>query len=160
MKSLLAIQGRPRDETRLTGPTSQSLDALAGEAPPRVSLETAVRRFTETLNRDYANRIKRRPEAFRSRVIALVRLNLPPHPKPSGRPQQPRITRAVEMYATQLLEKQRGSRKRINWNAIAKNCIPGYVKIRSEYKRRVEIDRLRDGVYGRRRLGKRKKRRR
>jgi hypothetical protein len=123
---------------------------------PRVSLESEVQRLAEALLEAHADRIKHRPKAFKSRVLALVRLHLPPHPKPSGRPRQPRITKAAAIYADQLRETKRGVRKRINWNPIAAACISGFSNIRSELRRRAELDKLRDAVYRRLRRPKRR----
>jgi hypothetical protein len=53
------------------------------------------------------------------------------------------------MYADQRREIKRGGRKRVNWSPIATACIQGFRKIRSEYKRRAELDKLRDAVYRR-----------
>ena len=117
----------------------------------KASLETDVRQFSDHLLRRYVTRIKRRRNAFKSRVLALVRLNLPPYPKPRGRPRQLRVTRAAEMYAKQLREKDEGTRKHITWQPIARRCIAGFAKIRSDTLRRAEIGRLRDAVYARRR---------
>jgi len=118
---------------------------------PRISLDARVQRFVDELVRNYADRIEQRPKAFKSRVLALFSLRLPPYPRPSGRPQQLRITRAAEMYANQQREVTLGTRKQISWSPIAQRCIAGLGKIRSNYVRRIEIDRLRDAVYARRR---------
>lgn len=116
----------------------------------RSSLVADVQRFVDGLLQEHANRIKRRSSAFKKRVLALVGQRLPPYPKPSGRPQKPWITKAAEMYADQRREMKRGERKKVNWNPIAHACIHDFAKIRSAYKRRAEIDKLRDAVYRRR----------
>lgn len=149
------IHGLPADETGPTASASRASDSGAETAPssraPRISLEAEVQRFAEDLLRRYPNRVKRRPQAFKRRVLALIGLHLPPLPKPSGRPQQPRITRAAAMYSGQQREIAQGRRERINWNPIATRCIAGYRRIRSEASRQAELRRLRDAVY--RRLG-------
>ena len=113
------------------------------------SLEAAVARFTEELTSDFETRIRRRAKVFKNRVLKLVSRQLPPYPRPTGRPQQQRITRAAEIYLRQCAEIERGTRKRVTWSPIALRCIPRFRKIRSEYKRRAEIKRLRDSVYRR-----------
>jgi hypothetical protein len=52
-------------------------------------------------------------------------------------------------YLRQCAEIERGTRKRVTWSPIALRCIPRFRKIRSKYKRRAEIKRLRDSVYRR-----------
>jgi hypothetical protein len=130
-------------------PRRRGLSEMHDHPGPSVSLETAVRQFAERLIRDYGNRARTRPKALKGRVLALIRLHLPPYPKPSGRPQKRRITKATEMYTQQCLEVKRGQRERISWYPIAKSCIPGFRRIRSDYKRRAEMKRLRDSVYRR-----------
>ncbi len=121
------------------------------------SLEADVERFTDGLRRKYPGRIARRPKAFKSRVVSLVKQSLPPYPKPSGRPRNLRVTRAAEMYVEQLREMNRGRRKRVTWIPIARACITGFDQTRSEYVRRSKLDTLRDAVYARRRARKSKK---
>jgi hypothetical protein len=120
-------------------------------------LETEVQRFAENLLLRYAKRVKRRPKAFKRRVLALIALQLPPYPKPSGRPQQSRITKAAEMYAKQLREIAEGRRDRVNWNPIANRCIAGYRRIRSLPSLQAAVRRLRDAVYRRRRSHRKEK---
>lgn len=121
------------------------------EAAPALpaSLPKRVRDFTEALKRDFSHRIAQRPKAFKRRLLALVAVNLPPYPKPTGRPREPHITEAASMYATQLREVEREARKHVNWGPIAQRCIPGYNAIRSKDTRRAALDRLRDSVYAR-----------
>jgi len=133
------IQEQLAVETRLEPPSNSRPPSLPGD----------VQRFVDALLQGHANRFKRRPKAFKKRVLALVGQRLPPYPKPAGRPQQPWITKAAEMYADQRREIKRGGRKRVNWSPIATACIQGFRKIRSEYKRRAELDKLRDAVYRR-----------
>lgn len=121
----------------------------------RISLEAEVSRFTERLLSRFQKRIQRRPLSFKNRVQALIRLGLPPYPKPSGRPQEDRITKAAALYLQQQQEIKNGTRKRANWNPIAKQCIRGFHRIRSPHKRHCEIKRLRDAVYARIRTAKR-----
>lgn len=148
------VQGRPANET---GPEPDSTARTAAARPLRISLETEVQRFAESLLRQYANRVKRRPKAFKRRVLALIGLHLPPYPKPSGRPQQSRITRAAEMYTKQQHEIKEGRRERANWNPIANRCIAGYRRISSAPRRQAELRRLRDAVYRRQRLHRKDK---
>jgi hypothetical protein len=131
--------------------TGPGCDRPAGAHRTKASLEADARQFSDDLLRRYGTRIKRRPKAFKSRVLALIRLNLPPYPKPRGRPRQLRVTRAAEMYAKQLRERDAGTRKQITWQPIARRCVAGFAKIRSAALRRAEIGRLRDAVYARRR---------
>ena len=143
------VQGHLADETGLK--PESGAGAAAALRRPRVSLETEIQRFAEDLLRQFAKRVKRRPKAFKRRVLALIALQLPPYPKPSGRPQQSRITKAAEMYAKQLREIAEGRRDRVNWNPIANRCIAGYRRIRSLPSRQAAVRRLRDAVYRRRR---------
>jgi hypothetical protein len=78
------------------------------------SLPKRVREFTQELKRDFPHRIAQRSKAFKRRVLALVAVNLPPYPKPTGRPRQPHITEAANMYAAQLREVKDGARKEVN----------------------------------------------
>jgi hypothetical protein len=71
---------------------------------PRLSLPKRVREFTEDLKRDFSHRIARRPKAFKPRLLALISINLPRNPKPTGRPREARITEAASMYLAQLRE--------------------------------------------------------
>lgn len=115
----------------------------------RVSLESEVEQFTRRLQQLYPNRVKRRPQAFKRRVQSLIGLHLPPRPKPSGRPQESRITKATALYVQQLREVAAESRERVTWHPIASRCIAGYRKIRSTPKRQAELKKLRDAVYRR-----------
>ena len=144
--------------TAQTGEVAPSIRATATRRKRSPdSLDADVEQFVEGLRRKYPSRIARRPKAFKSRVLSLVKASLPPYSKPSGRPRHLRVTRAAEMYAAQEREMQLGRRKRVNWNPIAKACIAGFDKIRTEYARRCKLDTLRDAVYGRRRPRKSKK---
>ena len=134
---------------RLSGPEDVQAHPLEATRL-RSSLAADVQRFVDNLLTGHANRVNRRPKAFKKRVLALVGQRLPPYPRPSGRPQQPWITKAAAMYADQLRDIRQGGRKRVNWNPIANACIPGFPKIRSAYRRRAELDKLRDAVYRRR----------
>ena len=58
------------------------------------------------------------------------------------------------MYLRQQEEIKSGRRRKANWHEIARQCIPGYTKFKSEYRRRVELTRLRNAVYSR--LGRKK----
>jgi hypothetical protein len=164
------IQDHPFEEASIKelfppSPSPGGRDAVQESAPPAqptrrpsTSLEAQVQRFADLLVTEYADRIEQRPKAFKSRVLALIRLRLPPYPRLSGRPQQLRITRAAEMHANQRREVALGVRKQISSIPIAQCCIPGFDKIRSDYVRRAEIDRLRDAVYARRRNRDRRRR--
>jgi hypothetical protein len=122
----------------------------SGEGPASpASLPKRIREFTETLKREFSHRILRRSKAFKRRVLTLISVNLPPYPKPTGRPRQPHVTEAVNMYAAQCREVGQGALKRVNWRPIAQRCIPGYNSIRSNDTRRVALNRLRDSVYAR-----------
>ena len=144
-KSAVSLVPIPARRDRHTGTTSAN------------KLESDVEQFVGSLQFKYASRIKRRPKPFKKRVLALVKLYLPPQPKRSGRPRHARITKAAEMYAHQLQEIDRGSREQINWGPIAQSCIPGFDILR-KLQRGAELNKLRDAVYARRRWSKRKNR--
>ena len=156
VSTLEEVQARP--DANPEAPVSQNCDVVAvANHPRRVSLESEVQRFVEALRRQYAGRAQRRPKAFKRRVLSLIAVQLPPYPKPSGRPQQSRITKAAEMYAKQQREIAAGRRDCVSWNPIANRCIAGYRKIHSVPWRQAELRRLRDAVYRRqRRIGKKK----
>jgi hypothetical protein len=130
-------------------PIPQS-EAEPNAKKPRASLAAEVRSFTDYLILRHATRVRMRPRALKERVVSLIRANLPPHPRPSGRRQKAHITKAAEMYTEQRREKKRGAIDRINWLPIAKVCVPGFDRIRSNQRRRAEIGKLRDAVYARR----------
>jgi hypothetical protein len=48
-----------------------------------------------------------------------------------------------------MYQEQRGHGEKVNWLVIAKECIPSFEKVRSEYRRRVELGKLRNSVYAR-----------
>ena len=137
-------------------------EAADASAPDRASLDTLVEQFVSAIERGFPQRLKRRPKTLKRRVQYLIRTKLPPHPRPAGRPPRIHITRAVEMYRRQKREVEQGKRAEVNWLPIAQECIPGFAKIRSELKRRVEVTRLRNAVYARerRKCGAHKRRRR
>ena len=121
----------------------------AGRPLPGASLPQRVREFTGMLRREFSLRMARRSKAFKRRVLALVAMNLPPYPKPTGRPRQPHVTEAAKLYAEQRRQVEKGVRKTVNWYPIARRCIPGFGAIRSRNTLRAELGRLRDSVYAR-----------
>jgi hypothetical protein len=65
-------------------------DGIDGTPGKPASLRARIREFTESLQREFSERIASRPEAFKRRVVVLVKLNLPPFPKSNGRPRHRR----------------------------------------------------------------------
>ena len=114
----------------------------------RETVDALVSKFISDLAEKFPKRVLYRPHALRNRVIRLIDASLGPH-RPAGRPKLQRVTRATEMYRQQLAEVKAGARKEVNWQAIAIECIPGFEKIRSDYRRTVEVKRLRDAVHAR-----------
>ncbi len=121
--------------------------APPGPAEPR--LDALVDRFIAEIERRLPRRLHTRPKALKRRILYLIRVKLPPRPRPTGRPPRIHITRALEMYREQKREVEQGKRAEVNWLPIAQECIPGFAKIRSELKRRVDVTRLRNAVYAR-----------
>jgi hypothetical protein len=146
-------------DAAIENPSLKVGEPCPGPVLSRKTLENVVDAFVAELRQEFPSRMKARPAAFKKRLINLIRLKVPPRPKPGGRPRQSWITRAVEMYLKQR-RLQRETGKPVNWTRIAEACIPGFRKIRSIVRRRYEIDKLRDAVYARLRLRKTKKRRR
>lgn len=119
--------------------------SLPAGSPDR--LAARIDRFCQELLTDFASRVKSHPKGFRTRVLALVRKRLPPFKKPAGRPKSDRVTLATEIYQGQRLEIAQQGRSRIDWLAIARQADPSFVTIKTEYRRRVVLKRLRDAVY-------------
>ena len=120
-----------------------------------------MEQFIGELKARYPNRARHRPKAFKARVLHLVARQLPPFSQPTGRPRDARITRAVELFKAQGRQRNTEERTRIDWKAIALECIPGFAKIRSDYCRRAALGNLRNSVYARvdrKRAYKRKRR--
>lgn len=86
------------------------------------------------LDRKVARKVSRRLEYL-----------ITPRPR-IGRPPEERITRATKMYERQRLA---CNGRRVNWKEIGRECIPGYDEFRSDYRRRVELMKLRNAVYSR-----------
>ena len=104
-------------------------------------LGSTIRQFAKRLSRDYAAEIARDPWRFKRKVKHLLGECLPPGP---GRPRKEAITRAHELHCQGTL-----------WPEIYSRCIPNYVSLNWK-ERRLEIERLRNGVRARKRLaGKR-----
>lgn len=120
-----------------------------GRGPNQDRLSECVDEFCKELTSAFELRIERNPRGFKRRVLALVATRLPPFAKPPGRPRLRRITSAVEAYRAQLAELSTGKRLRIDWLRIARECDRTFISIRSEYRRRVELKRLRDAVHAR-----------
>lgn len=122
-------------------------DQTRGQKRDRLS--NCVDQFCKELAAAFKSRIERNPKGFKRRVLALVGRRLPPFAKPPGRPRLHRVTAAVEAYRVQKLEVVAGCRSRIDWLRIARECDRTFISIRSEYRRRVELKRLRDAVHAR-----------
>jgi hypothetical protein len=107
----------------------------------RFTLEELVCEFTTRLRTEYPNRIALRPKPFKKRVLRLVNAGLPPYRRPGGRPKMDRVTRATGMFReARLLNAY------VDWQQIAMTCIKGFSAM-SEWRRRRELDRLRNSVY-------------
>ena len=59
------------------------------------------------------------------------------------------MTLAVDAYQLQIEKIKEGRRERIDWGRIALDCEPSFAGIRSDYKRRLVLKRLRDAVHSR-----------
>ena len=128
------------------GAPEQSEPLTAPE--PNSGLSADVEQFVFVLKTKYPDRIKNRPRAFKNRVLRLIAVRLPPYPRSAGRPRQPRISRAAELYEQQLEEMRQGQRSDPNWLPIAQECVPQFHRFNS-YRRQAEIQKLRNAVYGR-----------
>ena len=128
---------------------SDSHPVTLGDAEPpesatgRITLESLVAEFVQKVERLFPDRLARRPKPLKKRLLRLIDVGLPPFRRPPGRPKSDRITRAAEIFVAQ---RNRGT---IDWQLIAQECSPGYAHIKSEYRRRVVLDRLRNAVYAR-----------
>jgi hypothetical protein len=152
-------RGEPVIEVEGSRTTRGPVQKLNGQ--PRCTeggLEADIVQFAESLRVKWAKRMDKRQKAFKARVISLIRVHLPPFPKPSGRPMQDYITRATEMFAGQQREIEAGHQLKINWLPIAAICIPGFAKIRSAATRKEVIGRLQSSVYARWRAATKRRR--
>lgn len=147
------MQNAPIQSTRAVADSQVEPEPSPCSAVPEPSdmgVSTDVDAFISHLDRKYADRIKTRPLAFKKRLLRLISAKLPPYPKRSGRPRLPRITLAVEMmYQEQTKRLGQARKAAVNCAPIALQCIPGFHKFRSQYRRRAEIERLRNAVYAR-----------
>ena len=149
------VFGNPQPDTTsnnlLPKPLASSPALLRPEASieSALSLETLVADFVTALAERFPTRIRRRPKALKRRVLSLVALYLPPHRRRAGRRPQSNITKAVKLYQEQLRQMEAGIRKAVNWLTIARQCVPHYAEIRSNYRRMAITDRLRNAVYSR-----------
>ena len=141
----------PPPETPAFGKGSPVADGPEAEPAHRLSLEQEVQLFTERLCCSFETQMKRRPAETKRRVLRLVNRHLPPHPRPTGRRPERRITKATEMYLRQREEIRSRRRRKTNWQEIARQYVPDYTKFRSEYRRRLraELTKLRNAVYAR-----------
>jgi hypothetical protein len=129
-------------------------------ADPAGTLDQDVRAFTALLMQKYPERIRLRPKPMKKRVLSLLNHHLPPYPGPLGRPQESRISKALNLYRDQQDQRsavREGKREKVDWVPIAECCIPGFGKIRSKDRRRAEVVRLRNSAYARLKREKRKK---
>src|SRR5690242_6169511 len=86
------------------------------------SLERLVADFVAKVSDRFRERMKRRPKAIKKRILSLLDLQLPPHPRRAGRRPQSRITKATQLYQQQLREMKAGTRTAANWLSIARVC--------------------------------------
>src|SRR5882762_2394260 len=63
-----------------------------------IALDVRAKRFSEDLKKYFSAWIKRSPRAFKKRVLSRVASQLPPYPRPAGRPRSDNITKAVNLY--------------------------------------------------------------
>lgn len=152
---------------RLNGGVNCSVDVAISDAQVRTevehsptfdrpTLESLVSDLVQQIRTHYPDRLTLRPAAVRRRIVRLIDIGLLPFSRPSGRPRLQKVNNAVEMYRRHIEAVRRGDLKRVNWNAIALECIPGFAKIRTEPSRRDELKRLRDAVHARLRRKRRK----
>lgn len=136
-------------------PNESVLALLDSHADARVTdagpdrLARVVDRFCDALLAEFGPRIDRQAKGFRRRVLAMIARRLPPRRKSPGRPRLRRVTLAVQAYVRQRDEVTIGSRKRIDWLHIARDCDPQFAAIKCEYRRRIALKRIRDAVHAR-----------
>ena len=115
------------------------------ENPTKDRMNDEVVAFVEKLEAKYPERFRHRAKQAKARVITLVRLHMRPHPKPSGKPKDPRITDALRLKRLQEREIREGKRKTLSWIGIARTCIPNFDKM-SKWRRSGELRRLQNAV--------------
>jgi hypothetical protein len=130
---------------RLPPPAARRL--LDAAAPIR--LDALADQFVSEIERCFPRHLGGLPRQLERRILAMIPVKLPPRPRLSGGPRPPHITRAVELYLQQSREVEQGSLTEINWGRITVACVPGFAKIRSMWKRRFELIKLRNAVYAR-----------
>jgi hypothetical protein len=112
-------------------------------------LEGTLSEFIGVLQQRFPERFAHRPGALKKRVQSLIKTKMPPLRRQGGRPQQPYITRATELYQSQQRDVAAGRREGLNWVAIALEVMPGFAAIKHPYKRTIMLHRLRGAVYAR-----------
>jgi len=113
-----------------------------------IALDARAKRFAEDLKKYFSAWIKRSPRAFKKRVLSRVASQLPPYPRPAGRPRSENITKAVNLYRRQKREIRNHQRGKVNWMLIGKECIPNCGTM-SLYLRRIRLGNLRNAVHAR-----------
>jgi len=137
-------------DSRSKGVTQRANPAPKTRGIGAPDLSHDVDAFIEQLTRKYAKRLSNRPQAFKKRVLRLIAFQLPPRPRPAGRPQQARISLAASLYQQQCEEvRQEMKPHQVNWLPIAQQCIPGFRRIKDGPRRRTAIQTLRNSVYAR-----------
>jgi hypothetical protein len=96
----------------------------SGLATSQCDLESAIRKFADSLKRDFAAKIAGNARAFKQRAVRLLRVNLPPGP---GRPADELITKAERMY-----------RARKSWKEIYNECIDHFSEIKDNATRQLD----------------------
>lgn len=79
-------------------------------------------------------------------ALSLLKLHMPPHPNPSGRRKDSRITEALRLKRQQEREIREGRRKRLDWISMAKTCVRGFDKIKCDWHRSRALEQLQNAV--------------
>jgi hypothetical protein len=127
-------------------PTHQPAHEHPTVGQDSLNLADDVDTFIALLKHKYPQRIKTRPNAFKQRVLRLIAVRLPPYPRPAGRPRQPLVSRATDLYRRQRKEVRQGNLRDVNWLPTARECIPGFNRA-THYRRLALIRNLRNAVY-------------
>jgi hypothetical protein len=141
-------QERQRPRKRDAGRNRKPLSAAR-----TAELQTVIRKHAAPISafirKNCVVQLRHRPKALKAVVMGMLRKELPPQPRRTGRPLDAVITKALRMKERQR-RKNRRARKRLDWDAIARACIPGYGKMRERQRKR-EKNQLRNSVHARER---------
>jgi len=110
-------------------------------------LDADVQRFIDLLKEKYPTRVKHRSQAFKQRVLGLVRVKLPPYPKPKGRPPGHHLAQGARAYLKRRQEKSGGRLTRAEWKEIAQAHHPVYRSAKSNWRRESLLRTYQNSVY-------------